>query len=294
MAVTLKTDREPDLYEDYRPLVVSDPPMEGADVLNLQNAISARGIATPTHGRFTLGSALACVEAQYWLGLLPDTYQRRDEHGSRLITPAGQHLILHPADRAPDQLERAKDRRGQLDLGDLFYDKLRQEFGLGGGGVEVAMRFAATHVGTRERPAGSNDGPWIRAWSRLAGYRDPVPWAGAFANVCLVAGGMKTGAAWVGYAPGIRAHAELGLGGWSLHRHGAPGDIALSAYADTPDEVVHVELVCDRLSATHYSTLSGNARCNGQVHADGGMVCYRPERSTLGALPIVAFARPPW
>ena len=63
---------EPDVH---RPLVLVDPPMRGRDVANLQRALherfKARGLAddvpVAVHGRFTPGTALACVDAAYVL-----------------------------------------------------------------------------------------------------------------------------------------------------------------------------------------------------------------------------------
>jgi hypothetical protein len=282
------------MSEVHRPLVVADPPIGGPDVAALQRAMHASGILTPLHGRFTVATVLACVEAQYWLGLLPETYQRRDANGNRLVTEQAQRAIRDPDGRSADQLERATDRRGQLDIGTTFYDKLRRELGLTGNGVEATLLFAATQVGVRERPAGSNDGAWVAAWSRAAGYRDPVPWAGCFANACLMAGGLPTSAAWIGYPPAVHARAKAGEGGWSLHREGQPGDLALSVDGGAADMVAHVEIVYERLPDGYYATIAGNSGANGDRQVDGGIVVRRDDRSTGGAVPIVGFARPPW
>ena len=75
----------------HRSLTVVDPPMEGRDVANLQRAVRARlraaglgdDVALPDDGRFTLATALACIEAQYVLGVRSDTYLRKDPHGHR-------------------------------------------------------------------------------------------------------------------------------------------------------------------------------------------------------------------
>jgi hypothetical protein len=286
----------------HRPLAVVDPPMRGRDVANLQRAthrrLLARGLAgavpVPQHGAFTEATALACVEAQYFLGLRSDTYLRRDEHGHRVITEGAQRVIREPETRDRDQLVRARDRQAQLDRGPRFYRRLARELGLTGHGVADALAFAAAQVGVKERPPGSNAGPHIDDWCRAAGYTSPVPWCGCFANACLMAGGLPSGAGFIGFTPAILARARAHTAGWSLHATGVPGDLAL--YDDGPggDPVVHVEIVRAQLSATRYSTYGGNTSSGDGSPNDGGMVARRDDRSTVGGFRIVAFARPPW
>jgi hypothetical protein len=285
----------------HRPLVVVDPPMEGRDVANLQRAtklrLKARGLAddvpVPLHGKFTAATALACIEAQYFLGLLADTYLRKDELGHRVVTEGAQQIIRRPETRQAGQLERAAERRAQLDLGPHFYKQLADELGLAGKGVADALKFAARQVGTKERPPGSNSGPKIDGWCHAAGYKGPVPWCGCFVNACLMAGGLPSGAGWIGYTPAILAHATAKTDGWSLHAQGVSGDLAL--YDDGPggDPVVHVEIVRAALSATRYSTYGGNTSSGDGSPSDGGMVARHDDRSTMGSFRIIGFARPP-
>ena len=288
--------------EVHRALVVVDPPMEGRDVANLQRAtrqrLKVRGLGddvpVPVHGKFTLATALACLEAQYFLGLRSDTYTRKDEHGHRVVTEGAQEIIRHPDERTTQQLERAKERQGQLELGPRFYEKLAKELGLTGKGVADALKFAAAQVGTKEQPPGSNSGPKITKWCHATGYRDPVPWCGCFVNACIMAGGLPSGAGWIGFTPAILARAKKKTGGWSFHMEGKPGDLAL--YDDSPmgEPVVHVEIVRKRLSPTRYSTYGGNTSSGDGSPNDGGMVARRDDRSTTGGFHIIGFARPPW
>ncbi len=286
----------------HRALVVVDPPMEGRDVANLQRATVKRlrarrlddDVPVPTHGKFTLATAIACLEAQYFLGLRSDTYLRKDAHGHRIVTEGAQRIIRDPETRTPKQLKRAKDRHAQIARGPRFFDELAREMGFGGGkGVADALKFAKAQVGTKERPPGSNSGPKIDDWCRAAGFDDPVPWCGCFVNACIMAGGLPSGAGFIGFTPFILARAKKGTGGWSFHMDGVPGDLAL--YDDGPggDPVVHVEIVVKRLSSTRYSTIGGNTSSGNGSQSDGGMVARR-ERSTTGAFRIVGFARPPW
>lgn len=284
----------------HRALVVVDPPMQGRDVANLQRAIrarlKARGLAddipVPTHGKFTEATALAAVEAQYFLGLRSDTYLRVDAKGHRIVTEGAQRIIRDPEGRTGDQLQRAKDRRAQIERGPRYYEELARSFG-GGRGVADALGFAAAQVGIKERPAGSNAGPKIDDWVRAAGYTGPVPWCGCFVNACVMAAGVPSGAGWIGYTPAIIRHAKNGTGGWSWHSVGRPGDLALF---DTPggDPAVHVEIVRQRLSDTRYSTYGGNTSAGDGSQSDGGMVARRDDRATVGAFRIVGFARPPY
>lgn len=286
----------------HRPLVVVEPPMEGRDVANLQRAtrarLKARGLADDVpvaeHGKFTPATALACIEAQYFLGLRSDTYLRKDRRGHRVLTEGAQRIIREPQSRDAEQLQRAREREAQLQRGARFYEELAHELGLSGNGVADALEFAAAQVGTRERPPGSNSGPRIDQWCHATGYVAPVPWCGCFVNACIMAGGLASGAGWIGFTPAILTRAQAGTGGWSFHRRGVPGDLAL--YDDGPggDPVVHVEIVRERLTETRYSTFGGNTSAGNGSPADGGMVARRDDRSTTGTFRIIGFARPPW
>ena len=289
----------------HRPLVVVDPPLAGRDVANLQRAVRERlrqrdigtdEVPVPDHGRFTLATALACIEAQYFLGLRSDTFLMKDSHGHRVVTEGAQHVIRRPDAREPDQLQRARDRHAQATRGPRFYEQLAAELGMNGHGPKDALAYAAKHVGTKEHPPSSNRGPLIDSWCRLAGLDPPQLWCGCFVNACLVAGGIPSGAPWIASTPAIVRHAQDGVGGWSWHpRDGRPGDLALYDDAAGGPIAVHVEVVRAQLSATRYSTYGGNTSpgsTGGQ--SDGGMVARHDDRSTLGAFRIIGFARPPW
>jgi hypothetical protein len=286
----------------HRALVVVDPPMLGRDVANLQRAardrLRTRGLAddipVPTHGKFTLATALACLEAQYFLGARSETYLLKDKHGHRVVTVGAQRMIREPETRDADQLQHAEGRRRQLAHGPRYYEELAKELGLVSRGPADALKFAAAQIGTKEQPAESNWGPKIKDWIRAAGYDGPVPWCGCFVNACLMAGGLPSGAGWIGYTPSILARAKAGTGGWSFHASGQPGELALF---DTPggDPAVHVEIVRRRLSDTSYENIGGNTTAgNNGSQSNGGMVALRNDRSTVGNFRIIGFARPPW
>jgi hypothetical protein len=283
----------------HRPLVAVNPPMEGRDVMELQHAVRERLVARgldkdvpiPDHGKFTYATALACIEAEHFLGLRSDTYLRKDKHGHRIVTEGAQRIIREPETRDETQLMRAKERTAHLERSKKL---LHAELGIGGGGVAAALAFAEKHVGTKEHPPGSNSGPKIDQWCHDAGYKSPVPWCGCFVNACLLAGGLPSGAGWIGYTPAIRRRALDKKDGWSFHTMGMPGDLAL--YDDGPggDPVVHVEIVRKRLSDTRYSTYGGNTSSGNGSQSNGGMVARHDDRSTMGGFHIIGFARPPW
>ncbi len=289
----------------HRQLVLTDPPLEGRDVANLQRAVRARlesrgighdEVPVPEHGKLTAGTVVACIEAMYFLGLRSDTYLKRDVRGRRVVTEAAQRIIRDPSTRDAAQLERSKARRTQLARGPRYYEQLASALGLGGQGPEAALAYAAKHVGVREHPAGSNSGPMIDDWCRLAGYASPVPWCGCFVNACIVAAGLPSGAPWaIGFTPAIVTHAKRGIGGWSWHSTGEPGDLALFDNGPGGDIAVHVEIVRAKLSSTRYSTYGGNTS-SGQAgsQSNGGMVARRDDRSVLGGFHIIGFARPPY
>ncbi len=123
----------------HRDLVVTDPPMRGRDVANLNRAVHQRlamrriDIPSPVHDMFTQAAALAAVEAGYFLGLLEATILATD--GGRRVCPQGaQTIIREPERRTHAQLARAKARHALLARGPRFYAKLG-----GGGGVAVPV-----------------------------------------------------------------------------------------------------------------------------------------------------------
>lgn len=288
----------------HRDLVVLDPPMEGRDVANLQRAtearLDARGIDVPmpTHGKYTHATAVAVVEGGYFLGALSETYLKTTKVGGkrRLVATQGlQDMMRNPDDREPEQLARAKDRQGQIDRGARYYDDLAKEQGVSGGkGAEASLAFARKYIGVTEKPAGSNWGHPVQDWIKLAGYVGPVPWCGCAANAFCMAGGIPSGAGWIGYTPAIISHAKRGVGGWSWHgtSSGKPGDLALF---DTPggDPAVHVGMVEKKINNSTYQTIEGNTSSGSGSQSDGGGV-FRRQRSTQGNFHIVGFARPPW
>lgn len=287
----------------HRELVVLNPPLEGRDIANVQRAvktrIDARGldVPTPTHGKWTHASAVAAVEAGYFLGLLSSTYLATTTVGGErrlLLSKGAQDAIRHPDRRVPAQLQRAKERQGQLERGPRYYEQLAKDIGVKAGDMEHALAWALAQVGTHESPAGSNWGIPVQDWEKLAGYISPVPWCGCFANAICVHGGLPSGAGWIGYTPAIITHAQRGIDGWKWVGPSS-GQRGMLALFDTPggDPAVHVGTVLERLSSTQYKTIEGNTSTADGSQSDGGIVAVR-DRTTGGSFYIVGFAVPPW
>lgn len=288
----------PDVHRD---LIVQDPPQSGRDVANVQRAIRdrllARGLAddvpVPTHGKFTHATWVAGVEAGYFLGLLSSTYLATD-HGRGLLGQGAQTIMRLPDRRSQEQIQRAADRKGQLDRGPRYYDDLAHKHGVPTGkGAGAALTFAAGQIGTTENPPGSNWGGKVRQWIELAGYTSPVPWCGCFANAASMAGGVPSGAGWIGYTPAIIVHAQRGTGGWSWHANPAKADLVLF---DTPggDPAVHVGMVEDPIASGHVKTIEGNTSSGTGGSQDNGGGVFRRDRVSSPGWRIVGFARPPW
>lgn len=288
----------------HRDLVTVDPPQRGRDVANVNRASRARlrirgltdDVPAPTHDKFTEAAALAAIEAQYALGVASATYLTVDQHGRRVLTRGAQRVIRNPATRNPAQRVRARRRRARVSRGPRY--GALPAAPASPTGAERAVAFAISHIGTCEHPAGSNSGPSITGWQRAAGYTAPVPWCACFANACLMAAGLPSGADWgIGYTPTIVAHAKAGIDGWQWigPSGGRRGDLALFDNGPGGDVAVHVEVVEERRSPSSYGCIGGNTTPAGMSgsQANGGMV-GRTDRTTAGAFRIIGFARPPY
>lgn len=140
---------------EHRELWTVDPPQRGRDVANVQRAtrdrLDARSVNVPVaeHGKFTLATAAAAIEAQYFLGLRSETYLREDSEGHRCLTVGAQRIIRNPGERTETQLQRARDRQGQLARGPRYWDDI-----IGGSaGSEAPRIVTAKEAGLRRSTA---------------------------------------------------------------------------------------------------------------------------------------------
>jgi hypothetical protein len=289
----------------HRDLVEVHPPLTGRDVANVNRAVherlKARGLAddvtSPMHDQWTHAAAIAAVEACYWLGLRSATYLAKTKirGEDRFVLGQGAQTILRdPGKRDATQLKRASDRAALLKRGPRYWNDLAARHGVGGKSMEDALTWALSVVGTHEIPAGSNRGPKIDDWIRLAGYEGPVPWCGCFVNAVVMHGGVPSGRGWIGYTPAIIQHAQNGTGGWKWVGP-SQGQRGMVPVFDTPGgaAAVHTGVCLERLSASTYKTVEGNTSNGDGSQSDGGIVAVR-SRSTGGDFHIVGFAIPPW
>ncbi len=286
----------------HRDLIVTDPPMLGADVKalkgELRERLKARGldddIHIGMHDKFTHATWLACVEVGYALGLASTTYLKTDK-GRGVCTQGAQRIYRDPATRTNLQYERAKARQDRVQEGPRYYDELAKKVAPSTDkGPAAALAFAERNVGKTENPPGSNWGHPVQDWIKLAGYNGPVPWCGCFVNAGCVAAGVPNGRGWIGYTPAIVAHAKQGIGGWSWHTSGKPGDLALFDSGPGGDIAVHVGFVEKNLGGGRYQTIEGNTSSGDGGSQSNGGGAFRRQRSTAGGFRIIGFARPPW
>lgn len=160
-----------------------------------------------------------------------------------------------------------------------------------GADAAVAYALKMSRLNIREKPAGSNLGPYISDWQRLTGYKVPpgVFWCGCFTNACLVAAGFEPNHR-MGYCPYVEGDAKAGVDGWrwaSAHTRPEKGWLALFG---TPI-AHHIEIVV--LTGLPLRTVGGNTAGPGGSPNNGGGV-YFHDFSTYRGMPLRGFAIPPY
>lgn len=259
-----------------RTFKLTSPPMHGADVKLLQEAVNAQlkrwdvAHKITVDGRYTTHTRDAVKTILYGLGIAQSTIDKgitprlRVRLRKRLLTPA--------------ELLRYRARKG-------WRARLVKRYG--GHGPEMAVAFAKSQVGVMESPAGSNRGKLIDAWERLCGII-AAPWCGVFVNRCLIAAGFPN-EPWMCYCPTLEQKARAGEGGWSWHPaiRAKLGDVALYG----ADIAHHMELV-----EGYENTYGGNTTTGaGGDQSNGGIVAHRTDRDWKSkAFPCRGVARPPY
>jgi hypothetical protein len=163
-----------------RPLALTSPHLEGADVFAIQAAVNRfhREHELPPideDGEYGPISHEATVAVSYYLGVGPARFSTEP------VRVKQQRAVLDPSVRTPAQVKRGEKRLKELDGGKK--------------GAAAAVAFAQAMIGTEEQPLGSNRGPRIDAWGKP--YESPQrpgeagwDWCGIFAGACLAAGGL--------------------------------------------------------------------------------------------------------
>lgn len=260
-----------------RTFKLTSPPMQGDDIAILQKTINTQfkrwGInhtiaidgTYGTHTRYALSTIL------FGLGIA----------GSELHDGATPQLRVKVRHRALNPAERIRYTRRAG-----WRASLRRRYT--GGGQDVALKWAASQIGVKEHPPGSNHGPGIDAWQKLCGISG-APWCGAFVNRALISAGFPT-QPWLRYCPSTEAKAKAGEGGWSWHplTNAHKGDLILYGTR----EAVHVGLIDDPASR---QTIEGNTSSGDSGSQDnGGMVARRHRDWHTPGFPARGIARPPW
>lgn len=152
-----------------------------------------------------------------------------------------------------------------------------------------AIKFALSHVGVSESPAGSNRGPLIDQWEREV---DMVaqPWCGAFQHAVLTHAGVKGLSSRIRYVPYIVEDAKAGVNGMLKvvpFAERAPGDLVIFQF-DT-GAVDHVGMYLGTNPDGTLKTVEGNTSSGVTGSQDnGGCVAVRSRSRNL----VAAIVRP--
>jgi hypothetical protein len=156
--------------------------------------------------------------------------------------------------------------------------------------ADRALAFAK--MGIKEKPAGSNSGPYITGWQRHtargASYLYHQPWCGIFAeNLCAYAG-VNTSPRWasVGFIEDDAKAHRNGFRGWTRNPKSVlRGDlVVLFGYG------VHVEIVI-AIHSTYILTVGGNtsAGSSGSQSNGGGVFLRRRSYTDVRGFALVNF-----
>ncbi len=254
-----------------RTLRIQSPSMTGEDVRAFQRVINERyrrwGVAKriDEDGEYGSITRLAVRQVCHGLGLA-----KADYPGG--VTPELQLRVRMPSRRSPEELARARARRGWL-------ERLRRQHE--GGGAELALEFARKHLGVRE--SGENRGALVDRWNRAGGSPLGSAWCGNFMNACLVSAGFPS-ETWMARCAFIEGHARTGQGGWEWTSSPRPGDLALFTVNNAPNHVGMVESV----AADVVVTIEGNTHPDDEPGAYGVFRRHHPRSVPRG------YARPPY
>lgn len=152
-----------------------------------------------------------------------------------------------------------------------------------------ALRVAASYLGVKEQPAGSNQGPYITEWLKAVGC-GAAPWCGAFMHYVLHEAGVKDLSARMRYVPWIVEDAKAGHFGllkvvpWVDRR---PGDLLIFNWDG--GAVDHVGMYeGEAPGAGNVTTIEGNTAVGND--SNGGQVMRRVRNRSF----ISYVVRPAW
>ena len=261
--------------------------------------LKARGLAddipVAMHGKFTSATALAVIEAQYFLGAASDTYLRKDADGHRVLTEGAQRIIREPESRTPSSssaprtvTRRSSAARATTTSSPASSARRRQGRQ---GRAEVrgrAGRHQGAPAGLELRPARSTTGPRGRATTTrcrgAAASSTPASWPAGCRRARAGSATRRRS------SPAPRRARAAGR----CTGRASPGDLALFDTARAVTRRCTSRSSASACRDTRYSTFGGNTSAGNGSQSDGGMVARRDDRSTVGAFRIIGFARPPW
>ena len=190
------------------------------------------------------------------------------------LTPEARVKARHPQQRTAHEVAAAKARRE-------FRERLGRKHAGPKRGKKAAIAYARFHADRKTAETRTNGGPYIDEWCKMAGLTPGTAgahWCGAFANACLVKGGLPS-RTWIRYTPSIVNNAKAGVEGWSWHTRPHVGDLVLFNWPGG-DFVDHVGIVVQVNADGSVRTVEGNFQ---------DRVGYWDRKSS-----ILGYARPPW
>jgi hypothetical protein len=247
-------------------------PIKGDDVRNWQLQLNKQlkklkvDFEIGVDGEYGGETARWSKRVLYALGLTSGEWQG--------VTPELRIKTRDPRRRSPAEIDLAH-RRGP------WLRKLRKSHAGPKGGIRAAIIYAKKHADRKTHEIRTNGGPFIDDWCRAVALQpgtEGAHWCGAFANACLVQGGLPS-RTWIRYTPSIVKNAKAGVEGWSWHATPKIGDLVLFNWPGG-DFVDHVGIVVETHPDGSIKTVEGNM---------SDRVDYWQRKSM-----ILGYARPPW
>ena len=190
------------------------------------------------------------------------------------LTPELRVKARHPRQRTAHEVAAAHARRE-------FRERLGRKHAGPKRGKKAAIAYARFHADRKTAETRTNGGRYIDDWCKMVGLTpgtDGAHWCGAFANACLVKGGLPS-RSWIRYTPSIVNNAKRGVEGWSWHTRPRVGDLVLFNWPGG-EFVDHVGIVVQVNSDGSVKSVEGNYQ---------NRVDYWPRKTS-----ILGYARPPW
>lgn len=230
-------------------LLLTSPPSEGPDVLLAQKTLAGGNVfgidfkPGKLDGEFGEQSGSACVRAKTYLGYPP----------SRIQPSYGQELDDYLSGKALPLFHKWQQRQLPKSLGTR------------------ALAVARSHIGEKEKPAGSNK-QQFGAWYGVNGQ----PWCAMFVSYCYVKAGSKIfqPGKHYAYVPFVVNDARAGRNGLSVTQHPVAGDLV--CYDWDGGVADHIGLFDHWSGGNDFVAVEGNTAVGND--SNGGQVMERKRR----------------